>query len=106
MNTLNRTISIEDLRTMNQDQIIELYKQGYRIEQNQNLTMLQTGAISSLDTTPVNLGPAGTVIVIAAVLILGYLLLVAKYKIEGSAAKMAGQKYIATSGGGGGGSWF
>lgn len=98
---MDQIISYEMLKDKNLDQLISLYNQGYTLSQmNDNIYNInhpdyQNPEIRSMlnfDT----LSTTEKILVVAGVLILGYLVLAAQYKIEGSAAHLAGQQYIAT----------
>lgn len=100
------------------DELVELYKQGHRVEPQVELSQLskqflESGKIGIANLSNYNnnnynnkaqiqnlgtVSDAGkTIIIVAGVLILVWLLLYGKYRFESSAARRAGVKYIATS---------
>ncbi len=103
MNTNNRILQIENLRQMSFDDILSLYKQGYRLSETeinqlsekdlrQTIKALEQ-KIYTLQTTTVS-WPVMIIIIILG-FILMYYLLILRYKIESSAARKAGVPYSA-----------
>lgn len=105
----NKLITLDTLRNNPIDQTIELFKQGYRIDESIP-NFLQSQGINQVAGIPIQdlqmqikklqteSNTTNTVLVIIAVIVLlflAYWLLVLRYKIESSAARRAGVPYSA-----------
>ena len=106
---MSNVITMDTMRNNSLDNIIQMYRQGYRIDDSipqyvmsQGITQIAGIPIQDLQTQLKQLQSttSGTniiVIIIAGILILaiGYYMLVLRFKIESAAARRAGVPYTA-----------